>query len=156
MAVNDFDAKQSAHYSRVLVTDLVLSGTQCTRSLSWLNLPFFIVNLQFFANMQFLDATPSIRGGSGGGGGVGVTSFTKMANPDQKLQICHEKMANLLTLTMTENVNPDSNSDRNTLSSPTNVWPTCINKDVNLRWLSPFKQFIHPGFETEVDVTRSP
>ena len=31
MVVNDFDAKQSAHYSRVfVVTELVLSGTQCT------------------------------------------------------------------------------------------------------------------------------
>ena len=30
MAVNDFNAKQSARYSRVLVvTELVLSGTQC-------------------------------------------------------------------------------------------------------------------------------
>ena len=35
MAVNDFDAKQSTCYGRVLVvTELVLSGTQCTCSLS--------------------------------------------------------------------------------------------------------------------------
>ena len=33
MAANDFDAKQSARYIRVLiVTELVLSGTQCTQS----------------------------------------------------------------------------------------------------------------------------
>ena len=33
MAVNDFDVKKSAWYSRVLVvTELVVSGTQCTTS----------------------------------------------------------------------------------------------------------------------------
>ena len=29
IAVNDFEAKKSAGYSRVLVTEFVVSGTQC-------------------------------------------------------------------------------------------------------------------------------
>ena len=47
MVVNDFNAKQSARYSRVLVvTELVLSGTQCIDLLNlrpfqskWLSIP---------------------------------------------------------------------------------------------------------------------
>ena len=30
IAVNDFDAKKSVRYSRVLVTEVVVSGSQCS------------------------------------------------------------------------------------------------------------------------------
>ena len=52
IAVNDADAKKSAHYSQVLaVTELVVSGTQCS----------YRLNIQVNGTFKTFHAHPQVR-----------------------------------------------------------------------------------------------
>ena len=55
------------------------------------------------------------------GGGGGVMGVMKNGKSNKKLQFQHNKMANSLNSTMTQNDNSDSNSDWNTLSATSHM-----------------------------------